>query len=289
MSDGDLTGKVMLITGATSGIGKQAALALAARGPRLYLVARDQQRADDTVAEIARTTGNRDVHVLLADLSAQSSVRKVAEEFLATGDTLHVLLNNAGAVSKLRRQVSEDGIEMTIALNHLAYYLLTVLVLERLRESSPARVVNVASDAYQDAKGRFDFDDYNAERRYSPLRQYALSKLANILFTRALAGRLAGSGVTVNAGTPPRLTGTRFAHNVHPLAKVALGLWRPFAMSPKTGAQSLVHLCGSPAVAGLTGSYWSGMKQPPLKAAATNDEDAARLWELSATLTGVDL
>ncbi len=193
------------------------------------------------------------------------------------------MLNNAGAVSKLHRQVSEDGIEMTIALNHLAYFMVTVLVLTRLRESGPARVVNVASDAYKDAKGRFDLDDYNAEAKYSPFRQYGRSKLANILFTRELARRLTGSGITVNACTPPRLTGTRFAHNVHPLAKVALGLWRPVAMSPKTGARSLVHLCSSPDVSDLTGSYWSGMKQPALTEAATNDDDAKRLWDLSAT------
>jgi len=284
-----LAGKVVMITGATSGIGRETARALAVLGPRLYLVARNSARADATVRELAAATGNRDVHILLGDLSAQSDVRRVASEFLARGDPLHVLCNNAGAVGRLRRQESVDGIEATFALNHLAYFLLTLLLLPRLRESAPARVVNVASDAYKDVKGRFPFDDYQAARKYAPIRQYGVSKLANILFTRELARRLDGSGVTVNAATPPRLTGTRFAHNVHAGAKIALTLWRPFALSPRKGARPVVHLCSSPEVEGETGTYWSGMTRPTLRDAATNDDDARRLWDLSAALTGVDL
>ena len=289
MDDGRLQGKVVIVTGATSGLGKVTARALAGMAPRLYLVARDEARAREAAAEITRETGNHDIRVLLGDLSSQADVRRVSEEFLATGDALHVLCNNAGAVSKLRRQVSVDGIEMTIALNHLAYYTLTLLLLSRLREHAPARIVNVASDAYKDAKGGFPFDDYNAERKYAPIRQYGVSKLANILFTRDLARRLDGTGVTVNAATPPRLTGTRFAHNVHPGARIALTLWRPFTLSAEKGALPIVHLCSSPDVEGRTGMYWSGMKQPELRDAATNDDDARRLWDLSAALTGVDI
>jgi NAD(P)-dependent dehydrogenase (short-subunit alcohol dehydrogenase family) len=278
-----------MITGATSGLGREAALALARLGPRLYPFGRNRERAEDTATAIARATGHRDVHLLIADLGSEAEVRRVASEFLATGDPLHVLLNNAGAVLPFRRQVSPKGVELTIALNHLAYFVLTLLLLDRLKASAPARIVNVASDAYKDAKGRFDFDDYNAENHYWPLRQYSRSKLANILFTRKLACRLEGSGVTVNAATPPRLTATRFAHGVHPLAKVALWLASPFTMSAEKGAQSLIHLCSSPEVEGLSGTYWSGLAQPALTPAATNDEDARRLWALSATLTGVGL
>jgi len=284
-----VNGRTVLITGATSGLGREAALALARRGATVVLVARNAARADKTREEIVEATRNDDVTVLLGDLSSQAEVQRVASEFLATGRPLHVLLNNAGGVFGFRREVSVDGHEMTFALNHLAYYTLTVLLRDRLTESAPARVVNVASDAYKGPKGRFDFDDYNAEQRYAPIRQYGYSKLANILFTRELARRVSGSGMTANAGTTPRLTSTRFAHNVHPLAKVALTLASPFTMSPRKGAQSLIHLAASPEVEGLNGTYWSGLKQPELTPAAGNDEDAARLWALSASLTGVDL
>jgi NAD(P)-dependent dehydrogenase (short-subunit alcohol dehydrogenase family) len=282
-----LRDRVVLITGATGGLGQEVALALAPLGPRLYLAARDRARASATLERIAATAPGTDVHVLLADLSTRDGVASVADAFLATGDPLHVLLNNVGGVSGLRRQVSADGVELTFALNHLAPFALTLRLMGRLRESRPARVVNVASDAYKDAKGRFDFGDYNAEHKYRLIRQYGHAKLATVLFTRELARRLAGTGVTANAVTPPRLTATRFAHNVHPLAKVALTLARPFTMPVTKGAAGLVHLCASPDVDGRNGEYWSGMRQPPLTAAARNDEDARRLWELSEDLTGV--
>jgi retinol dehydrogenase 12 len=285
----DLTGRVIVITGATSGLGKETARALAGMGrPRLYLVARDRVRAERTVAEVAAATGNDDLRIVLGDLSSRVQTDAIADEVLATGDPIHVLLNDAGRISGLRREVSVDGIEMTIALNHLAYFALTLRLLPRLQASAPARIVNVASDAYKDAKGRFDFDDYNAESSYSPFRQYGRSKLANILFTRELARRLDGTGVTANAATPPRLTGTRFAQNVHPLAKVALRLWSPVALSPAKGAEPIVHLCSAPEVEELNGTYWSGMRRPELSAAATDDGDAHRLWELSAQLTGLN-
>jgi NAD(P)-dependent dehydrogenase (short-subunit alcohol dehydrogenase family) len=284
---GELSGRVVVVTGASSGLGKQAARALAASGARVHLVVRDPARGDATAHEIAAATGNHGLRVVVGDLSSQAEVHRVADELLATGEPIHVLLNNAGMIAGLRRTESVDGIESTIALNHLAYFTLTVLLLSRLREHAPSRIVNVASDAYKDAKGRFDFDDYDARRHYSPLRQYGRSKLANILFTRELASRLEGSGVTANAATPPRLTGTRFAHNVHPLAKVALRIWSPFALSPAKGAAPLVHLCSAPEVEGLNGTYWSGMRQPALEPAATNADDARRLWELSESLTGV--
>jgi NAD(P)-dependent dehydrogenase (short-subunit alcohol dehydrogenase family) len=276
-----------MITGATSGLGREAAFALARMRPRLWVVCRDAAKAERLVADLRAQTGNAEVRTLLADLSSQREVRRVAAEFLATGEPLHVLLNNAGAVFGFRREVSADGFERTFALNHLAYFTLTCSLLDRLKASAPARIVNVASDAYTMAKGRFDFDDFNAEKRYSPFRQYGRSKLANVLFTRALARRLHESGVTANAVTPPGLTATRFAYDTHPLAKVFLRLAAPFCVSPQEGARGSIFLCSSPDVDGVTGRFFCGTSEPPLAPAATNDDDARRLWELSAKLTGI--
>jgi retinol dehydrogenase-12 len=284
MSDWSLHGKTVMITGATSGLGREAALALAGMGARLYVVCRDRARADGLVADIDRATGNREVRPLIADLSSQREVRGVADQFLAAGEPLHVLLNNAGAVF-LRRELSVDGFERTFALNHLAYFTLTRALLDRLRDSAPARVVNVASDAYTMAKGRFDFDDFNATRSYRFMRQYGRSKLANILFTRELARRLAGSSVTADAVSPPGLTATRFAHNTHPLAKVFFWLAAPFCVTAEEGARGLIALCSSPAVAGVSGRFYVGTSERKLTPAAMDDDDARRLWELSAQLT----
>ncbi len=275
-----------MITGGSSGLGRQTAMALAAQGTRLWLVSHDQDRADAVKRDIAEATGNHDVTVLACDLSAQCDVRWVAERFLESGERLDVLINNAGAVRGFRREVSVDGIERTFALNHLAYFTLTMMLLPRLSEYAPARIVNVTGDSYKGAKGRFDFDDYNAERSYKPLRQYAQSKLANLLFTRELARHLDATRVTVNAAGPSRTTATSFAHNVHPLAKVAMRVASPFLLSPEHGAAPIVYLSTAPDAAELNGTYWSGMQQPELTD-AVNDEDARRLWDLSAKLTGV--
>jgi NAD(P)-dependent dehydrogenase (short-subunit alcohol dehydrogenase family) len=284
-SSDTLHGKVVMITGATSGLGRAAAFALARLGARLYLVCRDGAKAESLIGEIHAQTGNAPAGPLLGDLSSQRHVRRVAEEFLATAEPLHVLLNNAGAVFGLRRQVSVDGFEMTFALNHLAYFTLTQMLLERLCRSAPARIVNVASDAYTKAKGRFDFDDFNAQRRYGFLRAYGQSKLANILFTRELARRLAGTGVTANAVSPRRQAATRFAYNTHPLAKVALRAMAPFCLTAEDGAAPSVLLCSSPALAGVTGKFFLGAEEAELTPAATSDDDARRLWQLSAELT----
>lgn len=278
-------GKVVIVTGATSGLGRTAAFALSRMGARLFVICRDAAKADSLVADLKSQTGNGEVQPLLADLSSQREVRRAAEQFLATGQPLHVLLNNAGAVFGPRRQESVDGFEMTFALNHLAYFTLTRMLLDRLRESAPARIVNVASDAYTMAKGRFDFDDFNAERRYWFLRQYGQSKLANILFTRELARRLESTSVTANAASPRGLTATRFAYNTHPLAKAFLRLATPFCLTSEEGAAPSVFLCSSPAVGGVTGRFFLGTTAADLTAAAANDEDARRLWELSTELT----
>jgi NAD(P)-dependent dehydrogenase (short-subunit alcohol dehydrogenase family) len=283
---GGLEGRVALVTGATSGIGEQVARALLERGARVYVHGRDAARAAAAVGRLRRAVPHADAPVLLADLSSFGGARSLATAFLATGDPLHLLVNNAGLIGGLRRAETVDGAELTIAVNHLAPFVLTSVLRPTLEASAPARVVTVASGAYKDVKGPFDFDDYYGHRRYSPFRQYALSKLANVLFTRELARRTDGSGVTANAATPPRLTGTRFAHNVHPGARVALTLWRPFSLAPARGAAGVVHVAASEELAGRSGEFWSGMRRLPLDEAVFGDADARRLWELSARLVG---
>ncbi len=281
----DLSGRTCMITGATSGIGRAAASALAERGAELVLVARDRGRGEQTVREIRERSGGAKVDLMLADLSSQAQIRRLAAEFLASGRPLHVLLNNAG-VFLLRREETEDGIETTFAVNHLAYFLLTHLLLDRLRESAPARVVNVASDAHAQSGGPLDFEDLESRRSYSGMRVYGRSKLANILFTRELARRLEGSGVTVNA-LHPGFVGSNFARNNGWIGPLAMTLLRPFARSPEKGAETAVYLCASPEVEGRTGLYWFDCKPKHPKRYAQDDEDARRLWEASERMTGL--
>jgi NAD(P)-dependent dehydrogenase (short-subunit alcohol dehydrogenase family) len=282
---GDLTGTVCLITGATSGIGKAAAVALARRGSTLVLVGRDQDRGERTVEEIVNQTGNRQVDLMLADLSSQEQIRQLAERFLATERPLHILLNNAGIIM-LRRRETVDGIETTLAVNHLGCFLLTSLLLERIKASAPARIVNVASDAYGHAGGRLDFGDLQSVNGYSAMKVYGKSKLANILFTRELARRLQGTGVTANC-LHPGFVGTNLARNNGLVASAAMLLLRPFARSPDKGAETVVYLCASPEVAGVTGKYFFDKQEKWPKRYAQNDEDAARLWEVSECMTGL--
>ena len=216
-----MTGKTCVLTGATSGIGRETAVALAGLGARLALVCRDRGRGEDAVAEIAARTGNRDVVLHLADLSSQRDVRRVAAEILAAHPQIHVLVNNAGVVN-LRRTLTEDGLETVFATNHLAYFHLTLLLLDRLRASAPARIVNVASDAHR--WGRLDLDDLGNARRYRAMQVYGQSKLANILFTYELARRLAGSGVTCNC-LHPGAVGTRLGHNNGMIARRWPACW----------------------------------------------------------------
>lgn len=278
-----LAGKTCLITGATSGIGRATAEALAGMGASLVLVARDRARGEATVAEIAERTGRRDATLLLGDLSSQAEVRRVAAEFLASERPLHVLINNAGVVN-VRRSVTADGIEATFAVNHLAYFLLTNLLLARLTSSAPSRIVNVSSDAHKFAP--LDFDDLENTRRYRAMRVYGQSKLANILFTDELARRLAGSGVTANS-LHPGAVGTGLGKNNGAWARVLIALLRPFFRTPADGAATSVYLASSPAVEGVTGRYFA-RQRPHRTSEAARDADAARrLWDISARMTGL--
>ena len=280
----DLSGRTCMITGASSGIGKAAAIALGGMGASLVLVCRDRGRGERAVSGIREQSGNPDVTLMLADLSSQAQIRHLARDFLATDRPLHVLLNNAGVIM-LSREETEDGIETTFAVNHLGYFLLTTLLLDRLKASAPARVVNVASDAHHYAGSGLDFDDLGSVKRYSTMRVYGRSKGANILFTNELARRLKGTGVTANA-LHPGFVGSNFATNNGWLGKLTMAGLRPFARSPEKGAETAVYLCSSPEVDGVTGQYFFDEKQKWPKQYAQSTENAERLWEMSERLTG---
>jgi len=278
-----MEGRVCVVTGASSGIGRETALALARQGATVGLVCRDRGRGEATVAAIRDATGNDRIALFLADLSAQAEIRRVAAEILARYPALHVLVNNAGVVN-LHHTKTVDGIETVFAVNHLAYFLLTLLLLDRLRASAPARVVNVASDAHR--FGKIDFDDLGRERSYGWVGVYGQSKLANLLFTFELARRLEGSGVTVNA-VHPGAVATGLGHNNGRVATVLTKLLAPFFRSPAQGAATSIHVASSPALDGVSGRYFRNARPARASAAATDPVAARRLWEVSAVLTGI--
>lgn len=277
-----LLGKTALVTGATNGIGKAAAIALAEMGAEVVLIARNRALAQQTIDEIKRDTANHKIDFLIADLSSQAEVRRVADEFLASGRPLHILLNNAGALFT-QRQLSADGIEMTFALNHLGYFLLTDLLLDRIKQSAPARIVNVASRAHEDARGGINFDDLQFAQKYSPFASYSQSKLANILFTRELAARLAGTQVAVNC-LHPGFVATRFGHG-NKMMSLIMSLLRPFQRSIDKGARASIYLCSSPEVENISGEYFADSKITQPSPFAKDSATAKRLWEASERMT----
>lgn len=282
-SSPSMQGKVCLVTGATSGVGLVTARELARQGATVVVAGRHRERGETAVSRIRQETGNPNVDLLLADLSVQEQVRHLAEEFRRRFPQLDVLVNNAGALF-MRRQVSADGIEMTLALNHLSYFLLTSLLLDTLKASAPARIVNVSSRAHRDT--RINFGDPQGERRYSGWRAYSQSKLANLLFTYELARRLEGTGVSANA-LHPGFVATGFGRNNRGLFALLIRLGQVVALSPEQGAETIVYLAGSPDVEGITGAYFV-KKRAVDSSRASYDRDAAqRLWQLSAELTGV--
>ena len=277
-------GRVIVLTGGTSGIGRAAARALAGDGATLALVARDPARARDTIAEIRGGKPDARVECFTADLAVQQSVRDVAAAVLARFPRIDVLVNNAGIVN-LRRTTTADGLETVLAVNHLAYFMLTLLLLDGLRRAPAARVVSVASEAHR--MGRLDLDDLGyGRRRYRALRVYGQSKLLNVLFTYALARRLAGTTITANC-LHPGAVATRLGQNNGPIATFLTKLLRPFFRTPEDGADTLVYLATSPEVAGDSGRYYA--RRRPIRSSATTYDESVqeRLWAASEDLTGV--
>ncbi len=275
-----MQGKTVVITGATSGIGEVAADRLAQQGARIVFIARDQTRGEAMLKHLDAIAGHSAHAVFYADLSRLSEMRKVAAEIAAACPQIDVLINNAGAMFA-RRQVSQDGLELTFALNHMAYFVLTTQLLPQLK--GPARILCTASAAHKGAK--LDFDDLQSTRAYSAWGAYGRSKLMNILFTRSLAHRLQGSGVTANC-LHPGFVNTRFGDNNKGVFGWGLGLAKNIALSPAQGAETLIYLASSPEVASQSGKYFHKCRAETPSREARNDEDAARLWQLSEAIAG---
>ena len=275
--------KICLITGATSGIGQAAALALAQMGATVAIVGRSEERCQSTVAHIQRETNNFHVDYLLADLSIQSQVRKLAENFKARYQHLDVLVNDAGAIF-LRRELSADGIEMTFAVNHLAYFLLTNLLLDTLKASAPTRIVNVASNSHLGQ--HLDFDNLQLKHGYNPMRAYGRSKLCNLYFTYELARRLDGTGVTVNA-MHPGFVATNMGTNNGRLVRLFLPLIHLNSLTPEQGARTVVYLASSPDVETVTGKYFVREREVASDPVSYDEAAAKRLWEVSEEMTGL--
>jgi retinol dehydrogenase-12 len=282
-STGNMQGKVCVVTGASSGIGRAAALALAHLGATVALVCRNRERAEETQATIRTATGNDAVSFFLADLSSQDQIRRLAQELVSRYPHIHVLINNAGIINR-HRSTTVDGIETVFAVNHLAYFLLAHLLLERLQASTPARIINVASGAHR--WGTLDFNDLQNQRRYRSFEVYGQSKLCNILFTRALARRIAGTGVTANCLHPGGVA-TGLGWNNGWWAVLIAKALRPFLRTAEQGADTVVYLATSPAVDGMNGKYFADRRERQPSPAARDDSAAQRLWQISAELTGL--
>jgi retinol dehydrogenase-12 len=272
-----MKGKICLVTGANSGIGFETAKALARMGARVGLICRTPAKCEDAKSAILQAVPSAELDGFTADLSSQAEIRRVAADIKRTYPKIDVLINNAGIVENTFKR-SVDGIEMTFAVNHLAYFLLTNLLLELIKAAAPSRIINVSSAAHFGA--RMDFDNLQGEKGYNGWRAYSQSKLANILFTYELARRLAGTGVTVNC-LHPGVIGTKLFRNLGIINTLA-GI---FLASPEKGAETSVYLASSPEVEGVTGKYFDNKRAVPSSSASYNEADAKRLWQISAELT----
>jgi len=280
-----MQGKTVVITGATSGIGEVAAIRLARQGARLLLVARDPRRAERVLARLKSVAPAAAHGVYQADLSRLSEMKRAGAEIAKAEPRIDVLINNAGAFFTARR-LTEDGLERTFALNHMAYFVLTCALIDRLKAAAPSRIVSTASDAHRGA--RLDFADLQGEKGYDGYKAYGRSKLCNILFTRELARRLAGTGVTANC-LHPGFVATRFGDQAGGVMSLVIRAAKLFAISPQKGADTIVHLASSPEAAGSSGGYFYKCLPATPTAEARDDAAAARLWVESVRITGIDL
>jgi NAD(P)-dependent dehydrogenase (short-subunit alcohol dehydrogenase family) len=272
---------VVVITGATAGIGEVAADRLAAKGFRIVFVARDRVRGEETLKHLRAIAGGVEHRVFYADLSRLADMKRVAAEIADAEPEVDVLVNNAGALFNTRK-VTEDGLEMTFALNHMSYFVVTNLLLSRLKAG--ARVVSTASDAHKGA--HLAFSDLQSSRGYSGFGAYGRSKLCNILFTRELARRLEGTGVTANC-LHPGFVATRFGDQSGGIMSLAVRAAKTFALTPEQGAETIIHLASSPDVADITGAYFYKCRPAIPTREAQNDADARRLWDVSAEIAGL--
>ncbi len=279
-----MTGKTVVITGATSGLGSVAAARLAELGAKLILVARDRAKAEAMAIQLRDKHPGLDADIHIADLFSLGQVRRLAADLLKAAPRIDVLINNAGAIFA-KRETTADGLERSFALNHMAYFLLTALLLDRLKASAPARIVNVASEAHRNAA--LDFGDLQTERNYSGWLAYRRSKLANILFTSELAQRLSGSGVTSNC-LHPGFVATSFGDNNGGPFRLAVGLAKRFmAISQQQGGETLVYAASAPEIAGLSGVYFDKNRPREPSSAAQDAEAAKRLWRASGQLASL--
>jgi len=277
-------GKITLVTGANAGMGKVIATELARLGATVVIVSRDRQKGEEAQAEIAAMTGNPSLDLLVADLSSQQAIRQLAQEFQQRYSHLHVLVNNAGAHIQ-QRQVSVDGIEMNLAINHLSAFLLTNLLLDTMRTSAPARIINVASNAMTHS---INLADLQSKQTFVPFDVYGQAKLAMVLCTYALARRLAGTGITMNA-LHPGLTATNIVDNVAPpIARPFVGIIKRFLQTPEQGAQTALYLATSPEVEGVTGQYFVRGKQGRSVPISYDEALQERVWNMSADLVGLE-
>lgn len=281
----DMNGKIVLVTGASLGIGTETAVALAGMGAQVVMVARDRGRGEAARADVMSRSGSNAVELMLADLGSFADIRSLAAEFKQQHQQLHVLVNNAGAYNG-RYTITKDGFETTFGVNHLAYFLLTELLLDVLKASAPSRIVNVSSKAH--IGGHMNFDDLNGKKQYVGRKAYGQSKLANVLFTYELARRLEGSGVTANV-LHPGVVRTGFGKNnpgiLGNLFALGQAVGRPFYLSPEQGAATSVYLASSPDVEGVTGKYFAKSKAVSSNAESYDVDVARRLWQVSEELT----
>tara|TARA_B110000008_G_scaffold249598_1_gene262422 strand:- start:3116 stop:3967 length:852 start_codon:yes stop_codon:yes gene_type:complete len=278
----NIKNKNILITGATSGIGRSTVLALSSMGASVTFIARNKDKAEILLKEL-NTKSQNEAAYILADLSSQKEVKSAAKEYLKMNRPLDILINNAGLIN-LKRRETIDGFEETFAVNHLAYFSLTNLLIDKLKESESARIINISSGAHQFVK-RMNFDDIQSEKNYKPFKVYSYSKLANILFTRKLSEILKDDNITVNC-LHPGVVATGFAsQNDSKFQKFLFKLSKPFMRSSNKGAETSIYLSSSDDVSDVSGKYFYNSKVSKISSGASNEEDAERLWRISMELT----
>jgi NAD(P)-dependent dehydrogenase (short-subunit alcohol dehydrogenase family) len=276
-------GKVCLVTGANTGVGRAAARGLAETGATVLLICRSREKGEEARDSIRKETGNPAVHLLLGDLSSQEQVRRLAHACLSNHPRIHVLVNNAG-VYLWERALTADGLEMTLAVNHLAPFLLTHLLLDGLKAAAPSRIINVSSIVHR--VGRIHFDDLGGGKRYTGSRAYDQSKLANVLFTQELSRRLQGTGVTANSMEPGGVR-TDFFRDFRGFRRLLVTVGAPFLRSPEKGAQTILHLATSPEAVGITGGHFASCRKIRPARRGRDREVARRLWDVSRDLVGI--